>query len=80
MSEAELHLLKQRIYQGILQKARRGARLFRGAAEESLLHHYATLFRHFFELVQISQECWYIVVFEFDDNGLSAFLGRHPFD
>ena len=25
MSEAELHLLKQRLYQGTLQKARRGA-------------------------------------------------------
>ena len=28
MSEAELHLLKQRMYQGILQKARRGALSF----------------------------------------------------
>ena|SRR2546426_6408520 len=28
MSEAELHLLKQRLYQGILQKARRGALRF----------------------------------------------------
>jgi DNA invertase Pin-like site-specific DNA recombinase len=28
MSEAELHLLKQRMYQGTLQKARRGARRF----------------------------------------------------
>jgi hypothetical protein len=28
MSEAELHILKQRMYQGPLQKARRGARSF----------------------------------------------------
>ena len=28
MSEAELHLLKQRMYQGTLQKARRGALSF----------------------------------------------------
>jgi hypothetical protein len=62
------------------KKARLRARLFRGAGETSLLHHYTALFRYLFELIQISQECRYVVVFELNDNRFPALFGGHPLD
>ena len=62
------------------KKARLRARLFKGAGKNSLLHHHATLFRYSFKLIQISQECRYVIVLEFNNNCLSAFFGDHPSD
>ena len=62
------------------KKARLRARLFRGAGKKSLLHHYATLFRCLFELIQISEECRYVVVFELNDNRFPTLFGGHPLD